>query len=157
MPSDLNLFLMGGKYGGKSAAGNTLLGHQEFGLETQVCQRACVSVAGRRLTIIDTVGWDWRSLEDTSESVRQELVRSLTLSGPGPLAFLLVIPSTVGLTENDRKVLEQNLELLGEKPWENALVLFSLSEGYDFEEVSMEEHIESWKALRWVVERCGNR
>ncbi|XP_041936918.1 GTPase IMAP family member 8-like isoform X1 [Alosa sapidissima] len=156
-PSDLNLFLLAGKYAGKSSAANTLLGREEFGQETRACQRACVTVAGRRLTVIDTVGWDWRSLEDTSESVRQELLRSLSLRGPGPVAFLLVIPSPLGMTENDRQALVQNLELLGKEPWQRALVLFVMGEGYEFNEVSVEEHTESWRALRWVVDMCGNR
>lgn len=51
----------------------------------------------------------------------------------------------------------QNLALLGEDPWERSVMLFVRGPGYDFDEVSVEEHIESWKELRWVVDKCGNR
>ncbi|KAM6957831.1 LOW QUALITY PROTEIN: uncharacterized protein FYW47_011942 [Aplochiton taeniatus] len=156
--SELRIVMLGNKLAGKSSSGNTILDREEFKLgRTAQCVKRQGEVAGRQLTVVDTPGW-WidHTVEKTAELVKQEIVCSVSLCPPGPLAFLLVIEMDTRFTDKHRKSVEGHLGLLSQRVWDHTIVLFTY--GDCLGDTTSEQHIESeGEALQRLVEKCGNR
>ncbi|XP_066578461.1 trichohyalin [Amia ocellicauda] len=154
--SELRLVLLGGERTGKSSSGNTILGREQFHPERRIEQSESSqgAAAGRRVTVVDTPGWDWHSARFTPERVKQEIVRSVSLCPPGPHAVLLVLP-VVSKGLINRRSVQEHLELLSETVWRHTIVLFT--GGDELGDTTIEQHIERHKELQRLVEKCGNR
>ncbi|XP_026866609.2 GTPase IMAP family member 8 [Electrophorus electricus] len=156
--SELSLVLLGYAESGKTSTGNTILGTAAFGSgRTSQCVRRCGVVAGRRLTVVDSPGWWKRSpSERTPQDTKREIGRSVTLTAPGPVAFLLVVRLDGSFQEEERRAAEDHLGLLGGAAWERTVVLFSCGDWLGDRPVEL--HVESeGQALQWLQEKCGGR
>uniref|UniRef100_A0A671LA70 AIG1-type G domain-containing protein n=1 Tax=Sinocyclocheilus anshuiensis TaxID=1608454 RepID=A0A671LA70_9TELE len=137
----LRIVLLGYRRAGKSSTGNGILGREEFDLKRSAqCVRRHGEVADRHITVIEAPGW-WVDVlvEFSSELLKQEIVLSVSL-----------------FKENERKVLQGHLDLLGERVWSHTIVLFT--RGDSLLDTSIEQHIESeGQDLQWLLDKCGNR
>lgn len=157
---ELRLVLLGRKEAGKSAAGNAILGAAggfQSGKPTDECVKIRADVAGRKLTVVDTPGWEWYyPLNSTANWVRRETLRSVTLCRPGPHAVLLVVRSCASITDEYVHEMEEHLELLGKGVWDYTMLLFT--RGDELGLASMEQRIStSGPALHRLLRRCGSR
>ncbi|XP_036375599.1 GTPase IMAP family member 8-like [Megalops cyprinoides] len=157
--AEVRIALLGSRNTGKSSAGNTILGREEFATErrTARCLRREGEAGGRRVTVVDTPGWlGDSSVNQTPELEKREIMHSVVLCPPGPHAFLLGIDVSTSFTEEQRRSVEEHLELLSERVWGHTMVLFTWGDWLG--DTSIEHWIESeGKAIQWLIEKCGNR
>uniref|UniRef100_A0A8B9R9W5 AIG1-type G domain-containing protein n=1 Tax=Astyanax mexicanus TaxID=7994 RepID=A0A8B9R9W5_ASTMX len=154
--SELRIVLLGYRYAGKSSAGNTILGREEFEIKrTAQCVKREGEVAGRRITVVEAPGWLMETLI-TESSLKEEIVLSVSLCSPGPHALLLLIRLDTVFEDSVRRVIERHLMFLTEQVWRHTIVLFTC--GDRLQGTPVEQFTESkGKPLQWLVEKCGNR
>ena len=156
---ELRIVLLGGRWGGKSSAGNTILGEDRFDSGRQRTAKSDNrhgTVAGRKLVVVDTPGWKgYLSSRETTASDKEEIKRSVCECFPGPHAFLLVIPLDSGFDKEHKRSLVDHLKLLGDGVWKYSLVLFTCGDW--LRENTIEEHITAeGDCLQWLIEKCRN-
>ncbi|XP_007567781.1 GTPase IMAP family member 8 [Poecilia formosa] len=136
---ELRLILVGGRKGGKSSCGNTILNRHDFPTNSQTascCENQC-RIEGKTVSVLDTPG---------CFPVAPEVLST-------PSAFLLVVNVSSSFTALRREAIEEQLDA-GEL-WSRTVVLFS--HGDWLGDTSLERRIESeGEPLRRLVERCGN-
>ncbi|KAL1277337.1 hypothetical protein QQF64_024010, partial [Cirrhinus molitorella] len=152
--SELRIVLLGNRRAGKSSAGNTILGREEFDLKRSAqCVKRHGEAADRHITVIEAPGW-WRNytVEESAELLKQDILLSVSLCPPGPHAVLLIIRVDITFKEKERKGLLGHLDLLGERVWSHTIVLFT--GGDSLLDTSIEQHIESeGQDLQWLLDK----
>ncbi|XP_063070464.1 uncharacterized protein LOC134461464 [Engraulis encrasicolus] len=154
---ELRIVLLGYIEAGKSLSGNTILGREEFDTvgRTAQCVKRQGEVAGRHITVVEAPGWGWGdTLDQTPKMIKEEIQLSGCLCIPGPHTLLLVISRS--FKEEQRRSVQEHMEILGERGWSHTIVLFTY--GDRLEDTPIEQYIESeGESLQWLIAKCGNR
>ncbi|XP_028810075.1 GTPase IMAP family member 8 [Denticeps clupeoides] len=153
IPTELRLILVGRRHCGKSSAGNTILGKQEFEVGTQanwVVERKG-RVNGKIVSVVKAPGW---------QSLHMELARwdleGSTLNAFVSGVLLLVVNCSASFLHKELKAAEAHLGATGNKPWKRTVILFT--NGDWLGDTTIEQHIAcEGNALRKLVENSGNR
>ncbi|XP_066520171.1 GTPase IMAP family member 8 [Hoplias malabaricus] len=155
---ELRLILVGNMGCGKTLTANTVLGLKSSGSTLLSPSKECevrrgVS-EGRHLTLVETPRWYW-SGERLESSVHRETERALSLTAPGPHAFLILVP--VGLfTEMEARVPAQLEQVFGPGVLSHTLVLLTCGDYLLHRD--QEQYIrQDDPGLKEMVERCAGR
>ncbi|XP_024920244.1 GTPase IMAP family member 4 isoform X2 [Cynoglossus semilaevis] len=140
---------------GKRSAACTILHLQdrEQGTGTTVLHRG--EAAGRQIAVVQSEAWF--SADCSSDQRRKHISSFITLSSPGPHAFLLCVPVNQPVDGED-KALDVLTQLFGPAAVShNTIVLFTHTEELE-EDEQLGEYLLTWrKDLLELVERCGGR
>ncbi|KAL7890819.1 hypothetical protein AOLI_G00002950 [Acnodon oligacanthus] len=152
---ELRLVLVGNIGCGKTLTADNLLGQTSSSVvlsPSKLCEVRRGVSEGRRLTVVETPRWYW-SGQHLESSVQRETERALSLTAPGPHAFLILVP--VGeFTEMEQRVPTQLERTFGTGALNHAMVLLTCGDyllGRDMEQYMMKEE----PHLKAMVDSCG--
>ncbi|KAM9314438.1 uncharacterized protein KZ484_024185 [Pholidichthys leucotaenia] len=164
---ELRLILLGRSGAGKSAAGNTILGHEEFESRpdslttiTKQCEKKKALVHGRKVALVDTP--DWFTSERTPDEIRTQISSCVALSSPGPHAFLLCVPLDQP-AKTELQALGALEAVFGpEAVQKRTIVLFTYVDRLRANEKVKDDDVEAYIAgqrtdLLKLVEKCWDR
>ncbi|XP_075995979.1 GTPase IMAP family member 7-like [Genypterus blacodes] len=116
------------------------------------CQKAGGDVGGRRVAVIDTPG-----IFDTNfsqEEVLTKIKMCISLSAPGPHAFLVVL-ALGRFTQEEKDTVKMIQETFGEDAAKYTMVLFT--HGDQLENITIQDFVSQNTELNAIIQSCHGR
>ncbi|TRZ03609.1 hypothetical protein DNTS_025490, partial [Danionella cerebrum] len=156
---EFRIVLLGKTGSGKSSSANTLLAQQRFKTKkspnsvSECCQSAEAENAGKKILVIDSPGVFDTNMR--SEELKEEIVRCIEMSVPGPHVFLLVLRLDVRFTAEEKDSVKWIQENFGAEASRYTIVLFTHADGLTGR--GLDDYIEDDNDLKAFVQTYGQR
>nr|XP_057906066.1 GTPase IMAP family member 7 [Doryrhamphus excisus] len=158
--TELRLVVLGRTGRGRRSTVCSILGLQDSHQgqvddQTEECSKRRGEAAGRQVLVVSSP--DWFSTDCHPEERRRHISSLITLSCPGPHAFLLCV-SVNQPADGETKALDVLEKLFGTSAVSrNTILLFTNMEELE-EDERLEDYLVTWrKDLQVLLERCGGR
>lgn len=110
---------------------------------------------GYKLLVVDTPGIFDTTISD--KNIQKEIFKCISISSPGPHAFILVL-SFERYTKEQDKAVQHFIDYFGENIFQYSIVLFTRKDDLDEDGKLLDDFIKTVPhTLQTIIEKCGKR